>query len=196
MAKINWVNIRSRIAHLTERLTEQNFCIDIAHKLYKELNIGLKHRSDINTPVIASYWAKQILEHYKLNDFDITASAVLIEQNYYSYLNITDMIKNNAISGVTTYIVDLITDSTDLKEGEDMDEWVLANDFFRDTLKSIWMTQVAGIWISENKLVTRKQKTVRIEDYWNFEDYIYTIRVWDPELNIIIVFLLGTYDNY
>ena len=77
-----------------------------------------------------------------------------------------------------------------------MDEWVISNDFFQDALKSIWMNNLVSEWIIDNKLTTRKKKTIRLEDYWNYEDIIYTIRIWDPELNIWIIFLLGTYDNY
>ncbi len=197
MANINWAHIQSRVNNLVGRLTEQNFSIDIAHRLYEILTRGLAHRNDLNLPVISAYWAKQILEHHKLNDFSISSpDSVLIEENYYSYLNLTEQIKNNAVTGNITYVIDFITDSTDLKEGEDMDEWVIDNDFFQDAIKSIWMNNVASMWITENKLVTRKKKTIRLEDYWNYEDFIYTIRIWDPELNIWIIFLLGTYNNY
>lgn len=197
MAKINWVNIQGRVNTIVERLTEQNFSIDIAHRLYQTLAKGLQHRNDLNLPVISAYWAKQILEHHKLNDFSISSpDSVLIEENYYSYLNLTELIRNNALTGNITYVVDFITDSTDLKEGEDLDEWIVNNDFFQDALKSIWMNNLVSEWISENKLTTRKKKTIRLEDYWNYEDIIYMIRIWDPELNIWIVFLLGTYDNY
>ncbi len=196
MSNINWANIQSRINRVVEQLTKQNFCIDVGYALLEKLQKGLRYRNDINVPVIAAYWAKHILNHYELNNHLIESGAVLIEENYYSYLNITELLKSNATTGNTTYVVDFITDSTDLKEGEDLDEWVLTNDFFRDALKAVWMTQVASAWISDNKLVTRKKKAIKIEDYWNYEDYIYTIRVWDPELNIIIVFLLGTYNNY
>jgi hypothetical protein len=193
---INWANIQSRIVLIAERIKEQNFCIDIAHILYIKLIAGLAHRNDLNLPVISAYWSKQILEHHKLNNYDIDANAVLIEENYYSYLNITELVSSNARTGNITYIVDFITDSTDLKSGEDLDEWIANNDFFQDQLKNIWINKVASEWISEGRLVTRKKKAIKLEDYWNYEDFIYTIRVWDPELNIWIIFLLGTYDNY
>ena len=196
MANINWANIRTRVAVLAEKLTEQNFCLDVAHSLYKKIQDGLTHRNDLNIPVIAAYWARYIFDLYKLNDFEINSSAVLIEENYYSYLNLTEVIRNNATTGNITYVVDFITDSTDLKTGDDIDEWVLSNDFFRDALKSIWMNSVSAHWIQEERLVTRKKKIVKLEDYWNYEDYIRTIRVWDQELNIVIIFILGTYDNY
>ena len=195
---INWAGIQGRVNSIIERLTEQNFSIDVAHKLYEKLTKGLAHRNDLNLPVISAYWAKQILEHHKLYDFSIaSAGSVLIEENYYSYLNLTEQIRNNASTGNMTYVVDFITDSTDLKEGEDMDEWVVDNDFFRDAIKSIWMNNVASEWIMSDQLITRKQrKSIKLESYWNYEDFIYTIRIWDPELNIWIIFLLGTYDNY
>ena len=195
--KINWANIQGRVNTIVERLTEQNFSIDVAHRLYETLTKGLQHRNDLNLPVISAYWAKQLLEHHKLNDFSISSpDSVLIEENYYSYLNLMELIKNNAVTGNISYIVDFITDSTDLKEGEDMDEWVMNNDFFQDALKSIWMNNLVSEWIIDDKLTTRKKKTIRLEDYWNYEDIIYIIRIWDPELNIWIIFLLGTYDNY
>jgi hypothetical protein len=193
---INWTNVQSRIAQIAERIKEQNFCIDIATILYQKFIPALSHRNDLNLPVISAYWSKQILDHHKLNDFDINPDAVLIEENYYSYLNITELVASNARTGNITYIVDYITDSTDLKEGEDLDEWMTANDFFQDTLKDIWTNKVAAEWIKEGRLITRKKKSIKLEDYWNYEDYIYTIRVWDQELNIWIIFLLGTYDNY
>jgi hypothetical protein len=194
--QINWTNVQSRISKLKERLIEQNFCIDIAYRLFILLEKGLRHRNDLNIPVISAYWAKHILDHYTLNNLTVDSSAVLIEENYYSYLNINDMLSANAVTGNTTYIVDLIADSTDIKRGEDMDEWVLGNSFFTESLKDVWMKSVVSEWISDGKLVTRKKKTIRLEDYWNHEDYIYTIRVWDEELNIIVIFLLGTYNDY
>lgn len=197
MATINWANIQPRIDSLVQRITEQNFTIDVAHILYTKLSAGLAHRNDLNIPVIAAYWAKQILDYHKLNDFDITSTdSVLIEENYYSYLNLAEQIKNNTVTGSVTYIVDFITDSTDLKKGDDMEEWLNDNDFFQDALKAVWMNIVAAIWIDEDKLVTRKKKAINLQGYWNYEDYIFTIRVWDPELNIWIIFLLGTYNNY
>ena len=197
MAKINWAHIKRRIDDLEERIREQNFSIDIAYRLFQRLGEGLSHRTDLNVPVIAAYWARQILDHHKLNDFDISSpDSVLIDEEYYSYLNLIEQIKNNATSGNTTYIVDFITDSTDLKQGEDMDEWIINNDFFQDALKAVWMNDVAPEWILEDKLVTRKKKSVKLEDYWNYEDFIFTIRIWDPELNIWIIFLLGTYNDY
>lgn len=193
---INWNNIKSRIAGIVEKLTEQNFRIDVAHRLFEKIQYGLKWRSDVNIPVIAAYWSEYIFQHYKLNDYEMHVDAVLLEEEYYSYLNILDLLTASAATNTTTYIVDFITDSTDLKRGEDLDSWVTGNVFFKDALKAIWMNDVLSHWISENKLVTRKKKVIRLEDYWNHEDYIYTIRVWNPELNIIIVFLLGTHDKY
>lgn len=193
---INWANIRARIANLQERITEQNFRIDIASELYQKFKKALAHRNDLNLPVIGAHWGQQLLDHYKLNDYDIDSKGVLIEVNYYSYLNLKELTKNIALTGVNTYVVDLITDSTDVKKGEDLDNWLLSNGFFEDTLKAKWMNNIASLWISEGRLVTRKKKIVRLEDYWNYEDYIYTIRVWDQELNIIVIFLCGTYDMY
>ena len=193
---INWSNIKARIAGIVEKLTEQNFRIDVAHTLLQKIQYGLSWRSDVNIPVIAAYWAEYIFQHHKLNNFEMKVDAVLFEEEYYSYINILDLVNKGASTGTTTYIVDFITDSTDLKRGEDIDDWVIHNDFFKDAMKAIWMTDVLGHWIAENRLVTRKRKVIRLEDYWNYEDYIYTIRVWNPELNIIIVFLLGTHDKY
>ena len=193
---INWSNIRSRVAGIVEKLTEQNFRIDVASELYQKFKAALAHRNDLNLPVLGAYWAQQLLDHYRLNDFDIDAKGVLVEVNYYSYLNLKELTKNMALSGTTTYVVDLITDSTDLKKGEDLDNWLLNNGFFEDTLKAKWMNNVAAHWIQEGRLVMRKKKIVKLEDYWNYEDYIYTIRVWDQELNIVVVFICGTYDTY
>jgi hypothetical protein len=58
------------------------------------------------------------------------------------------------------------------------------------------MADVLAYWIKEDRLVTRKKKMPKLEEYWNYEDYIKLTRVWDPELNIFIVFITGTYDLY
>lgn len=193
---INWSNINSRINRVLELLKEQNFRIDVAWRLMQHLWAGLKRRSDLHLGVISVYWAKYILDHYILNGFNISPKAVLIEENYYSYLNLIEMNDANKQSGTNTYIVDFIADSTDLKVGEDLDVWMSANDSFKDTVKNIWMTRIAAAYINEGRLVTRKKGRVRIEDYWKHEDILYAIRVWDEDLNIIIIFLVGTYDNY
>jgi hypothetical protein len=195
--KINWTNINARITGIVEKITEQNFCIDVAHRILLELRRGLAWRNDLNLPVISSYWSRETMEHFKLNDYKpLLEREVFIDANYYSYLNLTETNKNNASSGETTYVVDLISDTTDTKRGDDLDTWMVINQDFQDNLKDLWMKDVLSYWIKEDKLVTRKKKVIKLEEYWNYEDYIYMIRVWDPELNIKIIFIVGTYDKY
>jgi len=196
MAKINWNNILSRVINLAKSLAEQNFRIDVGHNLYTRFRDALSRRNDLNLGVITSYWAKHVLDHYLLNNFIIDANEVFIEEHYYSYINLLEMSENNVKGNTTTFIVDFITDTTDLKTGEDLEQWLSSNDVFEDNMKAIWMNKVLAYWIQEGKLVTRKSKTINIEHYWKNEDYIYTIRVWDSDFNIMVVFLLGTYDNY
>lgn len=195
-AKINWAPISARIAVINERITEQNFCIDVAHRIFNELRKGLEWRNDLNIPVMSAYWAKETSEHFKLNNYTLQEREVFIEAAYYSYQNITEVYRNNVSTGETTYVVDLIAGTTDEKRGEDLDVWITQNHDFKEELKHLWMKNVLSLWIKEDKLVTRKKKTIKLEDYWNYEDYIYQIRVWDPELNINIIFIAGTYDNY
>lgn len=196
MAKINWNNILSRVIGLAKSLAEQNFRIDIGHNLYTRFRDALTRRNDLNLGVISSYWAKHTLDHYLLNNFIIDANEVFIEEHYYSYINLLEMSENNVKGNTSTFVVDFITDTTDLKTGEDLEQWLSSNDEFEDAMKAIWMNKVLPYWIKEDKLVTRKSKTINIEHYWKNEDYIYTIRVWDSDFNIMVVFLLGTYDNY
>lgn len=195
--KINWALISTRIAGIVERLTEQNFCIDIAERILRELQSGLIWRNDLNQPVISAYWSKEVLQHFKLNDFKpLIEREVYIESNFYSYLNLTEMNTNNIKSGGTTYVVDLLFDTTDRKRGEDLNTWISINQDFKDSLRNKWMADVLAYWIKEDRLVTRKKKMPKLEEYWNYEDYIKLTRVWDPELNIFIVFITGTYDLY
>lgn len=195
MANIDWNIIRSRINRIIDLLKEQHFRFDVAGLLLQRLYKGLKRRIDLHLGVISAYWANYIFDHYKLHGFNLDPNAVLIEENYYSYLDLIDLNDANKQTGATTYIVDYIADSTDLRVGEDLDVWLTANDSFKDLMKHIWMVRIAPMYIDEGLLVTRKMK-IRLEDYWRHENIIYTVRVWDIELNIIIVFLLGTYDNY
>lgn len=194
--KINWAPINARIAGIAEKVTEQNFCLDVAHRIFSELKLYLDRRNDLNLPVISAYWAKETLEHFKLNDYKpLLDREVFIESNYYSYMNLSEMKDVSAKTGEATYVIDLISDSTDTKKGEDLVDWMSINQSFQNELRNIWKQDVLSYWIKEDKLVTRK-KVVKLEDYWKVEDYLYLIRVWDPELNIKIVFIVGTYDNY
>lgn len=197
MAKssINWQNILTRINSLLKRLKEQNFRYDVAGILMDKLYQGLKRRIDIHYGVISAYWANFIYDYYVLNNFNLEPTAVLFETNYYSYLDLSDLNDANKQTGMTTYVVDFIADSTDLKTGEDLDVWLGSNDDFKDYMKRIWMARVAPMYIQQGILVTKKVN-VRLEDYWRYEAIIYALRVWDEDLNIMVVFLLGTYDNY
>jgi hypothetical protein len=193
---INWANINARIDRILNLLKDQHFRIDVAWNIMERLFKGLRRRADLHFGVISAYWAKYIHDHYTLNGYDIDPGAVMIEENYYSYLNLIDLNDANKQAGTTTYIVDYVADSTDLKTGEELDTWLSANDSFQDLVKHIWMTRIAPMYISEGLLVTRKNKSIRIEDYWRHENIIYLVRVWDVELNIMVVFIVGTYDNY
>jgi len=195
--KINWAPISTRIADIVERLTEQNFCIDVAERILRHLQSGLIWRNDLNQPVISAFWSKETLEHFKLNNFKpLLEREVYIESNDYSYLNLTEMNTNNIKSGETTYVVDLLFDTTDTKRGEDLNTWISINQDFKESLRSKWMADVLAYWIKEDRLVTRKKKMPKLDEYWNYEDYVRMTRVWDPELNISIVFITGTYDLY
>lgn len=200
--KISWANIRAQIKQLRERATEQNFHIDVSYDLNTEIRDNTQHRNDLNTPAIATYWGHELLQHYLYHNntntpiWDLNKGNVLIELNYYSYLNILEIQESNARTGNTTTIVDLITDSTDAKTGMDLDDWLDDNDTFKDLMQQLWNNQVLDIWRDEGKLVTRKRGPVAYDKYWNYEDYIFMIRVFDADLNLKIIFLVGTYADY
>lgn len=194
--KITWPDVVSELKVVKSQLAEQNFWIDVSYRLYQILKNKTAHRKDLNIPAISTYWGNHILQHYILNDYDLKLNAVFFELEYYSYLNLIEIIESNAKIGQTTYIVDLITDSTDVKTGDDLEEWGDENSFFKDAMKDLWNEEMLEIWQDKDMLVTRKKKDINLESYWNYEDYIFMLTVFDPELNAVVIFLLGTFSDY
>lgn len=196
MANTSWAHIVTDLKQIKVDLKEQNFWIDVSYKIFRNLKKNTQHRSDLNLAAIATYWGYEILQHYLLNDLDLKLSAVFFDFDYYSHLNLMEIRKEEESTGNPIYIVDLIADSTDVKEGEDLDEWLETDSFFAETLKDLWNDQMLSIWQKEGLLVTRKKKKIDLEHYWNYEDYIYMMQIWDQDLNKIVIFLLGTYADY
>lgn len=196
MANTTWANIVTDLKQIRSDLTEQNFWIDVSFKIFRNLKKHTAHRSDLNLAAIATYWGYEIYQRYVLNNFPLRIDAVFFDFDYYSHLNLMEIRKEIDISGDKVYIVDLIADSTDVKEGEDLDEWLETDSFFAETLRDLWNDQLLDIWQKEGLLVTRKKKDLDLEHYWNYEDYIFMMQIWDYELNKIVIFLLGTYADY
>lgn len=176
-------------------MVEQNFCIDLAHNLFSKISQNIKHRPEINAPAISAYWSKEFLEHHNLNSYPLDADNIYIELDYYSYLNLDEFRQISYKSGTPIYIVDLITDSTDVKSGMVIDDWFDENEEFKGSMQELWDSGLADIWHREGKLLTKKN-TYNYSHYWNFEQFIYQLRVYDGSGKPMLVILLGTYSDY
>lgn len=114
---------------------------------------------------------------------------------YYSYLNIIEIRDLSFDLGIPIYLIDLITDSTDAKSGELIDEWLDSNDEFQGEMQSLWNDELSDIWQREGKLITKKN-TSTFSHYWKNEQYMYQLRVYDGGGKPLLVILLGTYLDY
>lgn len=196
MAKrIDWNKVLIQVRQLKELLAEQNYCIDLAYKFYSKINPNLSHRPELKPAVISTYWSREFLEHDKLNGYPLDPDAIYIETDYYSYLNLLEL-RNNVISlGESIYVVDLITDTTDIKSGQNIEDWFDDNEDFQNNMQELWNDQMLSIWINENKLMSKKS-TTNFSQYWKNEEYIYQMRVYDSAGKPKLVILLGTYIDY
>ncbi len=195
MAVTTWKQVLSEIGRLKVELDHQHFKIDLAYRLHKEISENTEHRSDLNVPAIAFYWAIEIYNHYVLNDFDLKQQNVLFDLGYYSYLDLMEANDNNNKMGETTYIVDYIADTTDPKEGEDLDDW-LSNSDFEEMVKDSYEDSNHDLMVEDDMLETRKNKAVEKKRYWNYANWLLQLRVFDQNFNTIVIFLLGTYSDY
>jgi len=193
--KMNWNNVMTQINKLRETLKDQNFCIDLAHKFNSNIKPNITHRYDLRSNVISAYWALEFMEHNKLNSYDLNAQMIYVEVEYYSYLNLIELRDTAYTLNEDLYVVDLITESTDAKSGMEIDDWFDNNDYFQDSMQTLWDTEILPVWINNNKLVTRKT-TTNYSHYWKYEDYIYQMRVYDAKGKPKLVILLGTYIDY
>ncbi len=196
MATRSWKSIVQELQILKKKLDEQHFQIDVSYKLNRYLAKNTLHRSDLNTPAIAAYWGYEVVQRHILESMDLKISAVFFELDYYSYLNIGEIADENTKIGNTTMIVDLITDSTDVKTGEDLEDWMTSNFFFQAEMKDLWNDQMLDVWKEEGRLVTRNKKNINLSSYWNYEDYLYILTVKDQDLSPVVMFLLGTFTDY
>lgn len=191
---INWKYVKEQIELLLPRIEKQNFQIDLTYDIATKLKENCPRRYDLNMPTVGAYWGKQITEHYILNNFKLDKQGYLIEVEYYSYLNILNLLEFSLKKGVAPYIVDLITDSTDYM-GMDLDEWMSDNDFFQENMKDIWVNSVLDMWMKEGKLAYKKNVS-NFEHYWKNEDYILQMTVFDFKLRPVLLILCATYNDF
>lgn len=193
--RIDWNKILIQVRQLKELLNDQNYCIDLSYKFYSNIQPNITHRPELKPAVISAYWSREFLEHDKLHGYPINPNAIYIESDYYSYLNLLELRDNSYKLGESIYVVDLIADTTDLKSGQDIEDWFDDNIDFENTLQELWDDQMLQIWIAENKLITKKN-TISFSQYWKNEEYIYQMRVYDSAGKPKLVILLGTYVDY
>lgn len=193
--RINWAKILIQIKELKELLNDQNYCIDLSYKFYSTIKPNISHRPEINSAVISAYWSKEFLEHDKLNSYPLDPNAIYIETEYYSYLNLLELRDVAYRLGESIYIVDLMVDTTDIKSGQDIEDWLDDNDDFQNNMQELWDDEILSIWQGENKLITKKN-TIDFRHYWKNEEYIYQMRVYDSAGKPKLVILLGTYADY
>jgi hypothetical protein len=193
--RIDWNKILTQIKELNEVLINQNFCIDLAYRFHLSMKPHLLQSPTINTRSISAYWSREFFEHNLLNNYKLDAYDIFIETNYYSYLNLVEFRDNAYKLGEQIYVVDLISESTDVKYGMEIDDWFDDNDHFQATMQDLWNNDIVNLWISESKLMSRKN-TTNFSHYWKSEDYIYQMRVYDSTGKPKLVILLGTYLDY
>lgn len=189
-----WQRIYESVISLESQLREQNFLIGVAYNIYNRLTHLLSHRVSIRTNVVSVYWGKEITDLWLREGYPLEDSAVFIEESYYSYLNLVEIAEQTAKYGHTPRVIDYIIDSTDLKSGEDLDDWLNYNDPFQDAIKELWEDEILNIWIAEGRMADYKGSDPI--NYWNYEDYLKVVTVYDYDLNPIVIFITGTYGDY
>lgn len=192
--RISITALRAKIAELQKDVQRYNFYIDLSFKLYQYFLKYLDHKPDVNKKVLAAYWGLEVMAIWEAKKWPLYAREVFIELEYYSFLNLIELENNAAAGGYNVQISDFIFDTTPLKEGDDLGEWMLTNDDFRENMRAHWVDEIMDIWQSKGWL--HHKKGANLENYWSYEDYIFMIRVMDYELNPIWIGLLGTYSDY
>ena len=193
--KIDWGKVLIQIKELKELLNDQNYCIDLSYKFLSTIKPSVTHRPELNPAVISAYWSREFLEHDKLNGYPLDPNAIYIETDYYSYLNLLDLRSNAYALGESIYVVDLISDTTDVKSGLDIEDWLDDNFDFEASMQQLWNDEILSVWQQEHKLITKKN-TISFSQYWKNEEYIYQMRVYDSAGKPKLVILLGTYIDY
>lgn len=188
-------SIKKDIKRLSKRVERQSFVIALAFELYLIYDKYLEKRTDINKSVLAVWWAKEIARYLEYNDYKLDVNSLTLEVEYYAYLNLTEINTQANNIGLNVKLIDFITYSTDLKEGEDLDDWLDDNDFFKEQIQDVWANTVSKIWEEENKFQIRK-KDSNVEDYWISEDYMLMLTIFDPDQAPIQISLLGLYTDY
>lgn len=190
-----WQDIYDNVISFERQLRQQNFLIGVSFNLFTELNDLIAHRATINKNVVSVYWGKEITDIWLRQNYPLQPEAVFIDVNYSSYLNLVEIAEETAKYNHNTKVIDFITDSTNLKEGEDLDDWLTYNEPFKDALVELWEDEVVEIWLMQGRM-NQYREGVDFSNYWNYEDYIKTITVYDYELNPIVIFITGTYADY
>jgi hypothetical protein len=195
--KVTWKDVSNRIEAIRQELVRQNFLIDVTYLINQKLRDNLPEgRTNINTPAISAYWANEIYNHYLLNDFELKASNVYIDPpSYYSYLDLMEINENNAKSGESSNIVDIMIETTDVKEGEDLDDF-LTQSSFADLAEELYVDANHDILVDSGLLEIRKNKVIRKEYYWKYANWMLMLRVMDPNFQTVVVFVMGAYSEY
>jgi len=189
-----WQQIYQSVISFESQLREQNFLIGVAYNIYNRLEHLLSHRVSIRRNVVSVYWGKEITDLWLREGYPLQDNAVFIDETYVSYLNLVEIAEETAKYGHTPKVVDYIMDSTDLKSGEDLDDWLTYNDPFQDAIQELWSDDLLDIWIAEGRM--KDYKGADPSNYWNYEDYLKVITVYDYDLNPIVIFITGTYGDY
>ena len=196
MAKATWQKVKEMIGQIRTELDKQHFIIDVAYKLNQELNAATTGtRADLNIPAIATYWANEIYNHYLLNDFYLRATNVAYEIEYYSYLDLLEVNENSQKIDKATYIVDLMIESTDVKDGEEIDQWINTSGF-EDIAEDIYVQSNHDILVDAGLLEVRKNRTIVKERYWRYANWIKMLRVYDQNFDPFLIFIVGPYSEY
>jgi len=188
-------SIKKDLKRIAQKIEKQNFVINLAFELYNIYDKYLERRNDINTAILSVYWAKEIARYMQYNDYKLDVNSLTLEVEYYAYLNLTEINTQANNIGLNVSILDFITYSTDLKQGEDLDEWLDDNGFFQGQIQDVWANQVVQVWEAENKFQVKK-KNANLEDYWISEVYILMLTIFDPDQSPIQISLLGLYTDY
>lgn len=196
MAKATWNTVKSMIANVRKQLEQQHFIIDVAYRLNAELyKATAGARPDLNIPAISAYWANEIYNHYVLNDFDLRGNNVAYEIEYYSYLDLMEMNDNSQKLGKPLYVVDFMVESTDVKDGEEIDSW-LNTSGFSDIAEDIYTQSNHDILVDEGLLEVRKNKVIHKDRYWKYANWLKMVRVYDQDFDPMVVFIIGPYSDY